>query len=536
MANIIGKTRKTKYTKKTKAGVYDVCHFETDDNQVLLDEAVGDIPKGAKLHDALERIKNTVDTLGKLSEDEQNTIDAHTALFGKLGTYYDNIIKEHLSSAEVNVQNGGAGVNLTNNPYTIVKGKSYYVYVNFTIRNLTEWVSGLVYFRLLYTILAPSWSDHWLTFIADNGTYTLCYNFTADADGQVIPNLLFNNQTPTTNNFSVKVNKLFLIESSEDLKNTCDSADDGASIFEPDFKDGSVTEEKLADDVKAVIPHLESNNIDCWGDSLTLGSGSDNYTYPSRLQELVGSKFVVTNYGHGGETAVAIAFRQGGILIRVNPFSVANNGSATIHFKASNGMTTASLYSNANGTQGIDNITIDGMKQSLMFRTTEHDDEGTVWNYTGKDLSFDRPVYATAQGGGLNHIMIICIGQNGLYRGAESFDFDEWIEMHKVMIEHNNCDKYIVFSMPTEDNSTRTRYDQRLGTAFGKHFVNVRLYISEYGLSDSGLTPTDADREAMAKGAIPPQLLVDGVHFNSNGYKAMGNCVYQKGKQLGYWE
>lgn len=59
MANIIGKTRKTKYTKKTKAGVYDVCHFETDDNQVLLDESVGDIPKGAKLHDVLERIKNS---------------------------------------------------------------------------------------------------------------------------------------------------------------------------------------------------------------------------------------------------------------------------------------------------------------------------------------------------------------------------------------------------------------------------------------------------------------------------------------------
>lgn len=58
MANIIGKTRKTKYTKKTKAGVYDVCHFETDDNQVLLDEAVGNIAKGTTLHDALTKIKN----------------------------------------------------------------------------------------------------------------------------------------------------------------------------------------------------------------------------------------------------------------------------------------------------------------------------------------------------------------------------------------------------------------------------------------------------------------------------------------------
>lgn len=69
MANSFGKTKKTKYTKKTGAGVYDVYHFETDDNQVLLDEAVGNIAKGKTLHDALTTIKKTADTGGQGAKD-----------------------------------------------------------------------------------------------------------------------------------------------------------------------------------------------------------------------------------------------------------------------------------------------------------------------------------------------------------------------------------------------------------------------------------------------------------------------------------
>lgn len=75
MANSFGKIKKTKYTKKTRAGVYDVYHFETDDNQVLLDEAVGNIAKGTTLHDALTKIKGTADTGGQVAKD----LAAHVA-------------------------------------------------------------------------------------------------------------------------------------------------------------------------------------------------------------------------------------------------------------------------------------------------------------------------------------------------------------------------------------------------------------------------------------------------------------------------
>ena len=70
MANSINQTKKAKYTKKTNTeGVYELYHFETDDRQVLLDGAVGDIPSGSKLHDALTTIKETADTGGQGAKD-----------------------------------------------------------------------------------------------------------------------------------------------------------------------------------------------------------------------------------------------------------------------------------------------------------------------------------------------------------------------------------------------------------------------------------------------------------------------------------
>lgn len=73
--NSIGKTKKAKYTKlesidkNTQDCTYDVYHFETDTNQVLLDADVGDIPKGTKLQATLERIKNIADTGGQGAKD-----------------------------------------------------------------------------------------------------------------------------------------------------------------------------------------------------------------------------------------------------------------------------------------------------------------------------------------------------------------------------------------------------------------------------------------------------------------------------------
>lgn len=282
----------------------------------------------------------------------------------------------------------------------------------------------------------------------------------------------------------------------------------------------------------------DTNIIDGWGDSLTAGSGGGGVTYLTKLQELVGDGFVVKNYGHGGETAAAIAFRQGGLKILLDPFSIVNGGQGTCTFKAINGMSLKTLYSNANGTQGIDNIYVGDKK--LMFRTTANANECTLYNNKGAgDLSYDRPVMARAEGAGINHILIISMGQNGTADGIVDTDYRKLIGLYKLMISYNNYDKYIVAGIPTRDKEHWGELERLLGTEFGDHFFNSREYISRYGLSDNELSPTEEDTEAMEKGAIPPTLLsnypTDTTHMNGNGYSSWGIGLYNRGKELGYW-
>lgn len=71
--------------------------------------------------------------------------------------------------------------------------------------------------------------------------------------------------------------------------------------------------------------------------------------------------------------------------------------------------------------------------------------------------------------------------------------------------------------------------------AFGKHFLDIRTYLLNYGLQDEGITQTADDTTAVAQGLMPPSLMSDATHFNANGYNVIANQVYIKGRQLGYW-
>lgn len=75
----------------------------------------------------------------------------------------------------------------------------------------------------------------------------------------------------------------------------------------------------------------------------------------------------------------------------------------------------------------------------------------------------------------------------------------------------------------------------KLKQTFGKHFINMREYLSAYGLADRGLTPTEDDLAKMEVGQVPLQLKSDSTHFNSYGYYTEGEQVYKHGKELGYW-
>ena len=242
-----------------------------------------------------------------------------------------------------------------------------------------------------------------------------------------------------------------------------------------------------------------AQEIVCWGDSMTEGFGASeaqietddgmfdasNLSYPEVLQQLTGIK--TYNFGVPSATSEEIAVMQGGITA-------------------------------AGDIASYDTIDYDVMAQA-------------------KDHPGD--------------ILILEIGSNDGWYG----DYATLIAQYNAMIAHAGCSKYIIIgdtddpensvddavaqtAMVQENDPVGTEdtsWDAALREAFGDHFINMRAFLIEEGLRVTGLSPTEADTEAAAHGAISVQLRSDWTHFNSYGYYAQAVGVYQKGIELGYW-
>lgn len=150
-----------------------------------------------------------------------------------------------------------------------------------------------------------------------------------------------------------------------------------------------------------------------------------------------------------------------------------------------------------------------------------------------------------------NDILILEIGSNG---GWES-DYQTLIQQYDAMIESAGCPYYIVIG-DTDDPGTSvgdtnqgernedgsrigigdTAWEAALREAYGDHFLNMRTYLIENGLTDNGLEASKRDLYNYAKGNISRQLRSDWTHLNAYGYYSKGIGVYKKGVELGYWK
>lgn len=129
---------------------------------------------------------------------------------------------------------------------------------------------------------------------------------------------------------------------------------------------------------------------------------------------------------------------------------------------------------------------------------------------------------------------VFFMGQNGGFKDA-----GDLIKQLKSMITYSQSNRYIVISFHTTNAPIPTisrmmEMEDSLGHAFGKHFINLRGYLVKSGIKDAGLTATREDEDSISRGQVPPQLMIDGCHFTSDGYRLIAQLVYNKMKKLGY--
>lgn len=279
------------------------------------------------------------------------------------------------------------------------------------------------------------------------------------------------------------------------------------------------------------------NQIVCFGDSLTQGAGGNGISYPSVLKGLVGNNYNVINQGSGGENTIAILSRQGSVATYVNNITIPAK-QTTVKLCQPNeyldsNLGIKSLLTIAGDMTGINPCYINSV---IGILSKVNDGNGVYYTFTrskdGKEIVIDRPTriffYSTNRYN--NSILCLFIGQNGGYSTEE-----ELVEQIRNAIRHNGTDKYIILGLTTGSNTERASLEKTMQNAFGLHYLNTRKYLYMYGLSDANIKPTTQDENDIKNGIVPNSLRSDSVHLNDKGYTVLGNIVYKKGVELGYW-
>lgn len=316
------------------------------------------------------------------------------------------------------------------------------------------------------------------------------------------------------------------------------------------------------------------------------------YTYPSTLQELTGIR--TYNFGMPGKTSEEIAIMQGGIpIVTDRDVVVTESGMSEFKLvKQSTGrqvymddysgygaeeyneypdvvyiMDRAFLITERHGRQFLSQVyqlELNSGKHSGSLIETGGTEETTAENTPTEQATAAEPesseealtipagtrVYTKASVDHKDDILILEIGSNGGWAS----NYQLLILQYDAMIQSSGCKYYIIVG-DTDDPGTSigdttqgetdedgnyigigdTAWEAALREAYGDHFINMRTYLIENGLSDVGLMPTKSDLINYKKGNISKRLRSDWTHLNSMGYYAKGVGIYKKGVELGYW-
>lgn len=278
-----------------------------------------------------------------------------------------------------------------------------------------------------------------------------------------------------------------------------------------------------------------NKTIICWGDSLTAGAGGGGTTYPKVLAELSG--LTVYNGGVGGENTKTVACRQGARRIMINNITIPASSTEKVQI-GSYGKLYDDLgnvvYPLRQGDGGIGTCILAGVEGKFSCTQTSSTSTDIIYffkrNADGEKVIINRPtpLIGTWSIERKNDIQVIFIGQNGGYT-----NIDDLVRQQRLMIEHSNNDKYIILGLTSGSATERAELEQRMIREYGRRYINLREYISTYGMEDAELEPTETDLAEMAEGKVPTSLRFDTVHGNHYFYEIIGKLTYSRLIELG---
>lgn len=253
--------------------------------------------------------------------------------------------------------------------------------------------------------------------------------------------------------------------------------------------------------------------------------------------------------GVGGEDTITILGRNGAIPFVISEDIIIPADKTPVELKiASSAKNKDGSWKNAAPLkQGNKNVSafIDNIKGNLYIEKEDSTSSQYIYYFAreieGKEtkLKAGTEIILDSCKQNLNYIPIVFIGQNGGYE-----DIQDLIKQQKLIIEHqkgspmddNGGIRFIIIGLHTGTAENRLELEAAMEAEYGKQYINLREYMSTNALNDAKLEMTEKDKEMISKGLIPASLMTDGVHFNSIGYELIGNLIYKRMDELGYFD
>lgn len=246
------------------------------------------------------------------------------------------------------------------------------------------------------------------------------------------------------------------------------------------------------------------------GDSLTaLGSGYANFFDVNGCGR--------TPFGVGGEKPTQIMGRIGVAPFRLKEDVVIPAEPTAVSIKLISSFDDKETYPRNN--YGLHECVIGGVKGSINVTTA-----GSAVTFT-RSVSGEEVVLKegtdveSCYSGKTNAFNVYWMGQNGY--GSD----DELVDAFKLCVANQLNNYYLVL---TPHLNTSDELEQKMQRIFGNRYINMRRWCVLFGLSESGITPTEADMEAISNNQCPPSLLSDGMHFVESARQAIGKMISNK--------
>lgn len=281
--------------------------------------------------------------------------------------------------------------------------------------------------------------------------------------------------------------------------------------------------------------------IACFGDSITEGMGMDRVDcYPSVLEANLKGQYKVLNGGVGGENSYTIAARANAVEFTVTKKMIFGKGESEIDsdwkiFSGIGGEEMRFRYGVMGRDLSIKKLTIDGAPYTLRYDKKDTEENSIYWLgrentsekvtiSVGAKIKFDySDIYEK------RYCAIVLMGAND---GA--IPIETLIARYKAI--EATAENFIAI-IPHYG----TDYTEQFKAAFGNRCVNLREYCKEQVWKDYPEFVKDKSDEVCIKEKILPRTFTyerrkGDCHLNKAGYKVLGDLVYKKGVELGYWK